>query len=86
MGTKTVPAGGTNPLVSPRRAVADKDGNLYVADPEAGRVFVFETGGTLMRSISPAKVSHFRPTDIELDASNGIYVTDTANASVFVFK
>jgi hypothetical protein len=84
--TKTVPSGGSNPLVGPRRAVTDKVGNLYVADPDAGRVFVFDTGGTLLRSILPAKVSAFRPTDIEIDASNMIYVTDTANASVFVFK
>ncbi len=82
----SVPPGEPNPLVKPRRAVTDKNRNVYVADPEARRVFVFGADGTLLRSIVPANVSDFRPTDIEIDVSNTIYVTDTANSSVFVFK
>jgi DNA-binding beta-propeller fold protein YncE len=81
-----LPSGDQNPLVKPRRAVADKNGSVYVADPGAKRVFVFRRDGALARSIIPSNVSDFNPTDIGLDASGSIYVTDAANASLFVFK
>jgi len=81
-----LPSGDQNPLVKPRRAVADKNGTVYVADPGAKRVFVFRRDGTLARSIIPSNVSDFNPTDIGLDASGSIYVTDAANASLFVFR
>jgi len=75
-----------NPFVEPVRAVMDGSGWVYVADPGAGRVYVFSPDGALAHSILPAEVMHFEPTDIDIDASNAIYVTDAANASVFVFK
>jgi DNA-binding beta-propeller fold protein YncE len=84
--TRSLPGGEANPLVKPRRAVADKSGTVYVADPEARRVFVFAADGTLSHSLVPANVTDFRPTDIEIDASHAIYVTDAGSASVFVFK
>lgn len=82
----SLPSLEANPLVRPRRAVSDKLGNVYVADPDARRVFVFTADGALVRSVFPADVRDFRPTDIEVDGSNAIYVTDAANASVFVFR
>ena len=84
--SRSVPMGENNPLVKPRRAVADAGGNVYVADPDARRVFVFAVDGTLARSLFPANAIDFRPTDVEIDASGSIYVTDTASASVFVFR
>jgi DNA-binding beta-propeller fold protein YncE len=81
-----LPSGDQNPLVKPRRAVADKNGNVYVADPGAKRVFVFRWDGALGRSIVPSDVSDFGPTDIDVDLSGSIYVTDAANASLFVFR
>jgi DNA-binding beta-propeller fold protein YncE len=81
-----VPAGDSTPLVKPRRSVADNDGNIYVADPGAGRVFVFGSDGVLVRAIVPAGASKFRPTDIDLDPAGSIYVTDAATASLFVFR
>ena len=84
--TAIMPPGGESPLVKPRRAVADEKGNVYVADPEARRVFVFLRDGTLSRSLFPSDVADFRPTDIALDSSGSIYVSDTANASLFIFR
>jgi len=81
-----VPSGQENPLAKPRRAAADENGNVYVADPDARRVFVFRQDGTLARSIIPSNVSDFRPTDVALGPSGSIYVSDAANASLYVFK
>lgn len=81
-----VPSGDSTPLVKPRRAVADKDGSVYVADPGAGRVFVFGSDGVLVRAIVPAGATKFRPTDIDVDPAGAIYVTDAATASLFVFR
>ncbi len=83
---KTIPSEKSNPMISPRRADIDKIGNVYVADPEAGRVFVFDEDGALIRSIVPDGVTDFRPTDIDVDRTGLIYVTDEANSSLFVFR
>jgi len=84
--SRSIPTGGSSPLVKPRRAVVGKNGSVYVADPGAGRVFVFGSEGTLLRSIVPAGVSRFKPTDIDVDVSGTIYVTDAASSSLFVFR
>lgn len=81
-----LPGDGINPLVKPRRAVADKSGAVFVADPAARRVFVFSPDGTLSYSIVPADAAEYAPTDVDVDASNAVYVTDAGSASVFVFK
>jgi DNA-binding beta-propeller fold protein YncE len=81
-----VPSGESTLLVKPRRSVADGDGNIYVADPGAGRVFVFGSDGVLVRAIVPAGASRFKPTDIDVDPAGAIYVTDAATASLFVFR
>ncbi|MBP2681132.1 MAG: cell surface protein [Candidatus Krumholzibacteriota bacterium] len=81
-----VPSGESTPLVKPRRSVADKNGNLYVADPAAGRVFVFGSDGVLVRAVVPAGSTRFRPTDIDVDPAGAIYVTDAATASLLVFR
>jgi sugar lactone lactonase YvrE len=78
--------GADNPLIAPRRAVPDPSGRLYVADPEAGRLFVFDKAGELERSIYPEGVDEFQPTDVELMWDGRIYVTDAASRSVFIFK
>jgi hypothetical protein len=75
-----------NPLIAPRRAVLDPSGRLYVADPEAGRLFVFDKAGKLERSLSPEGIDDFQPTDVELMRDGRIYVTDAASRSLFIFK
>jgi DNA-binding beta-propeller fold protein YncE len=84
---KSMPVdGGTNPMVRPRRAVIDTKGNVFVADPAAGRVFVFGEDGVLIRTIVPAGVSRFEPTDVEVTRSDRVMVIDAANNSLFVFR
>jgi sugar lactone lactonase YvrE len=78
--------GETNPMVKPRRAVIDTKGNVFVADPEAGRVFVFGEDGVLIRTIVPAGVTRFEPTDVEVTRQGRVIVTDAANSSLFVFR
>ncbi len=78
--------GETNPMVRPRRAVIDTKGNVFVADPAAGRVFVFGEDGVLIRTIVPAGVSRFEPMDVEVTRSDRVIVIDAANNSLFVFR
>ncbi|UCH85347.1 MAG: NHL repeat-containing protein [Candidatus Latescibacterota bacterium] len=80
------PSGESNPMVRPRRAVIDTKGNVYVADPEANRVFVFGEDGVLIRTIVPAGVSRFEPMDVEVTRTERIFVLDAANNSLFVFR
>jgi len=84
---RTVPAkGATNPLLRPRRAVLDGDGRVYVADPGAGAVFVFDADGRPERSIVPSGSDGFTPTDVARSRSGVLFVTDETSRSLFVFK
>jgi hypothetical protein len=84
---RTVPEGGNpNPLRRPRHAVMDKAGWIYVADPEAGRVFLFDEAGVLSRTIAPDGAARFRPTDVAVAPTGTIYVTDEATSSLYVFR
>jgi DNA-binding beta-propeller fold protein YncE len=75
-----------NPLRRPRRAVMDRDGLIYIADPEAGQVFVFDQDGSLLRSIYPKGADRFRPTDVAVTPSGVVYVTDGAGSSLYTFR
>jgi sugar lactone lactonase YvrE len=75
-----------NPLVRPRRAVMDQNGQVFVADPQAGRVFVFGEDGSLLRSIAPLGAKRFQPSAVSVASSGLIYVTDTASSSLYVFR
>lgn len=84
---RIVPApGDDNPFRSPRRAVVDVDGNLYVADPAAGRVFVFDPGGRLAIALVAAGDVGFEPTDVDVAPDKALYVTDAATRKLLVFK
>lgn len=75
-----------NPFISPRRAVLDDSGRLFVADPDAGRLFLFDKAGGLERSLYPAGIDNFQPTDVEVTRDGLVYVTDAASRTLFVFK
>ena len=75
-----------NPLKRPRRAVMDNSGWIYVADPEAGGVFIFDDTGSLVRTISPRGVGRFRPTDVTVAPDGTIYVTDEAMSTLYTFR
>ena len=83
----SLPADPSNgPLRKPRRVVVGPAGEIYVADPAAGGVFVFDASGRLVRSIAPEGVAEFRPTDVAVSPAGLVYVTDTANNSLYVFR
>jgi tripartite motif-containing protein 71 len=75
-----------NPLLLPRRAVTDGNGVLYVADPEAQRVFVFDPAGRLLEEVVPEAVDGFQPTDVELGRDGKLYVTDAKKRVLYVFQ
>jgi hypothetical protein len=62
-----------------------EDGRIYVADPGAGRLFVFDETG-LRRALFPRGVEQFRPTDVEVTSAGRLYVTDAAGRSLYIFK
>lgn len=78
--------GGDNPLVLPRRAVVDETDRLFVADPEAGRVFVFDLSGRLLSELVPAGSARYQPTDLEYHPDGRLYVTDALSRVLYVFK
>jgi DNA-binding beta-propeller fold protein YncE len=83
---KTIPAADEpNPMVQPRRAVMAGDGRIYIADPGAGRLFVFDGTG-FRQSFYPRGVEEFRPTDVEVTGAGLLYVTDAASRALYIFK
>lgn len=84
---RTIPeAGAANPMRRPRRAVAAADGTLYVADPDAGCVFVVAPGGADIEASVPEGASAFRPTDVALGKNGRLFVTDAATRRLLVLK
>lgn len=84
---RILPAEGqSNTFLNPRRAVADRDGVLYVADPTAGRVFVLDTEGKLLSELVPAETDEYQPTDVEIHRDGRLFVTDALNRVLYVFK
>lgn len=83
---RTIPPRGESPLQRPRRAVIDREGRFYVADPEAGQVFVFAADGTLLRRIAPAGNRRFRPMDVAITPSGMVFVADSATGSLYGFR
>jgi DNA-binding beta-propeller fold protein YncE len=75
-----------NPLLLPRRAVVGRGGALYVADPGAGGIFVFDAEGRLVRQFGPDALDRFQPTDLELGRDGRLYVTDALSRVLYVFK
>jgi DNA-binding beta-propeller fold protein YncE len=77
-----------DPLLSPQCVAVDAQDNIYVTDSEAGKIFVFEPNGKLLRTIGSLKggEGYFkRPTGIAIDtADKEIFVTDTLRNEIFV--
>jgi DNA-binding beta-propeller fold protein YncE len=67
----------------------DKQGNIYVSDPELNQIQVFGPEGQTLcrfdaRTINGAKFSH--PSGMWVDASRGLYVVDPQNNRVGLFQ
>jgi DNA-binding beta-propeller fold protein YncE len=85
--TSVIPAPGQpNPMKRPRRAVVDTDGRMFVADPNAGRLFVFDRQGRLQLALLPEGYERFEPTDVEVTPGGKLFVADEANRTVHVFE
>jgi DNA-binding beta-propeller fold protein YncE len=79
---------GRESMRSPQCVAVDDQDNIYVSDSEAGKIFVFQSGGKFRRTIGSLKggEGYFkRPTGIAVDsAAKRIYVTDTLRDKIFV--
>lgn len=74
-------------LRSPIGAGVDAAGNLYVADSELGKLFVFDKAGRFRYFLGDVKGEglYKRPTGLAIDRLSGeIYLTDTLRHKVFV--
>jgi len=74
-------------LLSPVGVVVDDDNNIYVADSERARVYVFNPKGKFLRALSPGWSGEGlkRPTGLALDPARGwLYIADTLRHQVVV--
>lgn len=84
---RVVPADGEiNPLLLPRRAVVNGEGVLYVADPDAEGIFVFDAEGRYLRWLVPGGAERFQPTDLVIHRDGKLYVTDALRRVLYVFQ
>ncbi len=73
---------GKGELMYPIGIVADKTGNIYVTDSEAGKVNVYNQDGKFIKNFSGVKFK--RPTGIAYDKERDmIYIVDTAEHKVY---
>lgn len=81
-------ADGEGALRAPECLAVDRQDNIYVTDPEAGKVFVFGADGKFQRAIGSLRGGEGifkRPTGIAVDSDAGrIYVSDTWRHKIFV--
>ena len=74
-------------VVTRAHGVAWHSGRIYVCDPGAPAVIVFDLPGRQMRKLEPEMRGLFKkPLDIEITADGWKYVTDTAHRKVLVFN
>ncbi|MFZ5928294.1 MAG: hypothetical protein ACOYX1_12690 [Acidobacteriota bacterium] len=74
-------------LRSPIGAGVDSAGNLYVADSDLGKIFVFKKNGRFSHFLGDARGEgvYRRPTGLAIDRASGeIYVTETLRHRVLV--
>jgi predicted membrane-bound mannosyltransferase/sugar lactone lactonase YvrE len=67
----------------------DADGNVYVTDPEAGRVLQFDTQGTFLRgwnSLIGDVSDMIMPAGLAVDRQGGLWVTDASAQQILHFN
>lgn len=72
---------------SPIGVATDSNDNLYVADSELGKIFVFDSHGKFRRYIGDLRGEGYfkRPTGLAVDsARKRIYITDTLRDAVYI--
>jgi hypothetical protein len=76
-GTGDGQFGSTGPNSGPRGIAVDRQGNVYVADPENNRVQEFDASGRFLRSLAGCGAGDFVwPFSLAVDAAGNLYVLD----------
>jgi len=84
---RVIPAdAGDSRFRRPRRATAAEDGRIYVADPQAARVFELSAEGLVLRALVPADPGRFEPVDVALTRDGTLYVADLARRAILSFQ
>lgn len=74
------------PFLSPRWVVSDGIGNIFVADTEAGTLFVFDPEGNLLERIDSHGGEGIVPTSAAIGWNDRLYVTDLKSKTVLVYR
>ena len=82
--TALVPPDGKH-LNDPHEAIVGPGGLIYVADPGASAVVVFNAHGTYLRSITSADGALKQPFSLAMGADGHLYVLDSIRARIFDF-
>jgi tripartite motif-containing protein 71 len=70
---------------SPRAISADQSGNIFVADAEAGRIFIFSTRGEFILDIDSFESEAISPAALAVGWNDLLYVADLRSRSVLVY-
>ena len=70
---------------SPRSITADRSGNLFVADPEGGRIVIFSPDGDNSTSIDSYDGERISPSAAVVSWKDRLYVTDLHSGSVLIY-
>ena len=74
------------PFLSPRWITSDGAGNIFVADAEAGVLFVFNSDGRLLDRIESYGGAGIVPASAAIGWNDQLYVTDLRSKSVLVYR
>jgi DNA-binding beta-propeller fold protein YncE len=74
------------PFLSPRWVTSDGDGNIFVADTEAGAIFVFGPEGRFLDRIDSHGGEGIIPTSAAIGWDDLLYVTDLRSKSVLAYR
>ena len=72
-------------LISPQAVITDATGRVFVADPEAGVVHVFDFAQSRYTILKDRENRMRSPVALALDRDDNLYVADTGLAAVLVF-
>jgi sugar lactone lactonase YvrE len=74
------------PFLSPRWVTSDGTGNIFVADSEAGALFVFDPEGRLIEMIESHGGEAIIPASAAIGWDDRLYVTDLRSRTVLVYR
>ncbi len=80
--------GETSQLSFPNGIAVDRDGNVYVADSNNGRLLVFDPAGTIRAQIGrgSGQGNLGLPRGVAVDGSGRVFVGDATGQGVFIFR